>query len=247
MSSALPTLPALVDGAVFHTRRSPLRHAFRYRAYQWLVDLDDLPRLPIALRPFASFRPADHFGDPGRSIMDNVLHFLLLHDVDLSGGRVLMLANARVLGHVFDPLSVFWCFDAEGGLSRIIAEVHNTYGERHAYLLDPDPTGRARVDKALYVSPFFSLDGHYELQFILSDQRVRTTVTLRHGEEIPFSATFSGTVVPYRHGAFTRLLVQRPLMTQRVSLLIRLHGIRLWSRGLKVRARPLHRHQEGVR
>ncbi len=247
MSSTLPTLPALIDGTVFHTRRSPFKHAFRYRAYQWLVDLDHLPRLPIALRPFASFRPADHFGDPDRSIKDNVLRFLQLHDVDLSGGRVLMLANARVLGHVFDPLSVFWCFDADGRLVRIIAEVHNTYSERHAYLLNPDATGRARVDKALYVSPFFNVDGHYELQFSMSDQRVRTTVTLRHGEDIPFSATFTGRVAPYRPGAFTRLLVQRPLMTQRVSLLIRLHGVRLWSRGLKVRARPLHRHQEGVR
>ncbi len=246
MTAVLPVTPALVDGSVSHTRRTPFRHAFRYRAYQWLVDLDDLPRLPIALRPFASFRAADHLGDGDRSIKANVLTFLQLHDVDLGHGRILMLANARVLGHVFDPLSVFWCLDPDGRLVRIIAEVHNTYGERHAYLLDPDLAGRATVDKALYVSPFFSVDGHYELQFSLSATRVRTTVTLRHGEEIPFSATFSGRVTTYRQGALLRLLAKRPLMSQRVSLLIRLQGIRLWSRGLKVRARPIHRHQEGV-
>ncbi|MGN6636059.1 MAG: DUF1365 family protein, partial [Oryzihumus sp.] len=100
MTPALPALPALVEGFVSHTRKGPVRHGFRHGVYQWLVDLDDLPRMPRWLRPFASFRSADHLGDPARSIKDNVVAFAAGEGVDLTGGRVLKLANARVLGHV---------------------------------------------------------------------------------------------------------------------------------------------------
>ena len=239
----LPTCPLCSTPRSGTPAARPFSTHFRI-GRTWLVDLDALPR-PIApgSARFEARGPSrlDPTPDPGerRRLPGR-------HDIDLTGGPRPDGRERPRFGNGFNPISVFWCFDAAVA-SSAHREVHNTYSERHAYLLNPDATGRARVDKALYVSPFFNVDGHYELQFSMSDQRVRTTVTLRHGEDIPFSATFTGRVAPYRPGAFTRLLVQRPLMTQRVSLLIRLHGVRLWSRGLKVRARPLHRHQEGVR
>ena len=138
--------PALYDVRIGHARRTPLRNDFRYGGYLWLVDLDDLPRLPRWLRWAARFDAADHLGDPSRSIRTNVLAFAQAHgvqDVD----RVLMLANARTGGHVFNPLSTHWCYRADGTLACLVAEVHNTYGQRHAYLLHPDDAGRAEVDK----------------------------------------------------------------------------------------------------
>ena len=74
-------------------------------------------------------------------------------------GRVLMLANARVLRHVFNPLSVFWCYHSNGQLAAIVAEVHNTYGERHAYVVHPDKDGIAITGKDFHVSPFFTSMG----------------------------------------------------------------------------------------
>ena len=103
-----------------------------------------------------------------------------------------MLANARVLGHVFDPLSVFWCYGGDGVLVCVVAEVHNTYGERHAYLLRPDETGTAVTDKRFYVSPFFDVTGTYELRFTLTPDLIATTVTLRRHNAVTFSATFRG-------------------------------------------------------
>ena len=147
-----PVSTAVYECVVAHARREPLRNVFRYRTYQWLVDLDDLPVLPRWLAPLASFRPADHLGDPGRSIRENVDRYLAGRGVDLAGGRVLMLAHARVLGYVFNPLTVFWCYRADGGLECVLAEVHNTYRQRHAYLL---PGVRAEVPKQFYVSPFY--------------------------------------------------------------------------------------------
>jgi DUF1365 family protein len=177
---ALPSLPALVVGRVSHSRLGQVRHSFRHSVYLWLVDLDAIPEPPAFLRPFARFSSADHLGDPALPIKANVERFLALRGIVLGdGARVLMLANARVLGHVFDPLSVFWCYDNHGDLSCVVAEVHNTYGERHAYLLHPDADGMAEQDKELHVSPFFDVSGGYQLRFALGPDLVATTVALR--------------------------------------------------------------------
>ena len=245
--SALPTLPAIVEGTVSHDRLAPVRHGFRYRVYQWLVDLDDMPAPPRWLRPFAGFRSADHLGDPGASIRTNVEAFCATEGVDVRGGRILMLANARVLGHVFDPLSVFWCLAPDGSVRCVVAEVHNTYGERHAYLLDVDAAGRASTEKAFYVSPFLTVDGCYDLRFGLAGDQVTTTIRLRQRDRVVFTAAFHGSPEPATTGRLLSVLVRRPFMTQRVSALIRLQGIRLWLRRLPVVGRIPHHHQEGVR
>jgi uncharacterized protein len=243
----LPELPALVDGVVAHHRPGPVRHTFRHRVYQWLVDLDRIPEQPWYLRPFTGFRARDHLGDPARTIKDNVQSFLLAHGVELGpGARVVMLANARVLGHVFDPLTVFWCLDGSGRLRCVVAEVHNTYGERHAYLLRPEASGAARADKRLYVSPFFDVSGAYDLRFDLTPEHLLTSVVLRHDGQARFAASFAGRPRPATPGAVLTHVLRTPLMPQRVSLLIRLHGLRLWLRRLPVQPRPRHHRQEGV-
>ena len=227
----LPPLPALVAGQVTHRRPGPVRHSFRHRVYQWLVDLDCLPRQPWHLRAFAHFSSADHLGDPALPIKRNIENYLALGGIGLGDrGRVLMLASARVLGHVFDPLSVFWCYDSSGRLVCVVAEVHNTYGERHAYLLRPDEAGTAVTDKSFYVSPFFDVTGTYELRFTLRPDLVATTVTLRREGTVAFSATFRGRPEPATSRNLVRRLIRQPLMTQRVSALIRVHGIWLWLR-----------------
>lgn len=247
VNAALPAVPALVEGAVAHTRRTPLRHRFSHRVYQWLVDVDDLPRMPRWLRPFSTFHASDHIGDPDATIRANIERFCAAHDVDIRDHRVLMLANARVLGHTFDPLSVFWAIAPDGELTCLVAEVHNTYGERHAYLLRPDHAGKATADKAFYVSPFFTVDGSYDLQFTLTPERVSSSIILRQGGEAVFSATFRGAPRPATNRRLVNLLVKMPFMTHRTSLLIRIHGVWLWIRRLPVVPRPAHEPQEGTR
>lgn len=244
---ALPALPALVVGTVSHSRLGPVRHTFRHRVYQWLVDLDALPEPPAYLRPFARFDSADHVGDPTLSIKANIERFLAERDIELgAGSQVLMLANARVFGHVFNPLSVFWCYDGRGELACVVAEVHNTYGDRHAYLLRPNADGYAEQAKELYVSPFFDVSGGYGLRFTLTPDRVSTTVTLWREEALAFSATFRGRPQPATPTAVLQQLIRHPLMTHRVSALIRMHGIWLWLRRLPLRPRPTHVPQEGI-
>ncbi|HEY3748649.1 MAG TPA: DUF1365 domain-containing protein, partial [Pseudonocardiaceae bacterium] len=184
--------PALYDGVVTHVRRQAPRHSFDHRIYLWLVDIDHLPDLPRWLRPFAGFRAEDHIGSAERSIRENVDAWLATQDIDLHGGQVLMLANARVLGYVFNPITVYWCHQPDGSLECVVAEVHNTYGEQHRYLLRPDDAGRAETAKEFYVSPFYPVDGSYRMRVPEPGAELSITITLHRPDERPFTATVRG-------------------------------------------------------
>lgn len=291
-----PEVPALVVGTVSHTRRTPLRHAFTHRQFQWLVDVDDLPRFRWPLRLLARFDVRDHLdaGSRGGGIRGDLQRFLARRGVRLDeGDRVLMLANARVLGHVFDPLTVFWVLcparsehstgeatplaavtghstgeatspAAVSGhstgekpllplecsetveLKAAVFEVHNTYGERHAYLLDVDDSGRATTDKEFYVSPFNDVSGTYAVRLRLEPGLVSVSVGLDRDGVRVLTATTSGVPEAATARALLRTSARHLLMTHRVTALIRFHGIRLWLRRLPVLARPRH-SQEAVR
>ncbi|WP_416954738.1 FAD-dependent oxidoreductase [Nocardioides sp. T5] len=236
---ALPR-PGRFETTIRHTRRTPWRRSFEHRSTFWLVDLDDLPDRGVLAR----FEARDHLGSPERSLRHNVESFLADNGVSLGEGAhpgtILMAAHPRSLGHCFNPISVFWCFDDQGRQAGVVVEVHNTYGDRHAYLVQPDEQGRARTDKAMYVSPFHGVDGWYDVAVPIPTDRLDIAVTLRghDGGAASFSAGLTGTRsdVPLRRtlGA-----------TLRGSALIRAHGIWLWTRRLPIRPRPTHR-QEGV-
>ncbi|MEI4273554.1 DUF1365 domain-containing protein [Klenkia sp. LSe6-5] len=239
------TLPALYDVRVGHRRTHPLHNAFEYGGYLWLVDLDDLPRLPGGLQWAARFDAADHLGDPTSSIKENVVRFAALHGVD-DVARVVMMANARSGPHVFNPLSTHWCYRADGSLACLVAEVHNTYGERHAYLLHPDEAGRAEAVKDFYVSPFNTVDGRYLMRFSAPGAQLHVTMALQVDGRTPFVATLRGRARPATTGAVVRTISRWPLMSLWVAALIRWQGIRLWARRLPVVPRTPHDPPAGV-
>ena len=125
-----PRLPALAVGTVSHTRRTPIHNTFRHPQYQWLVDVDRLPELGWPLRLLARFDSSDHLdaGRLGGGIRGDIERFLAHRGVVLQpDDQVLMLANARVLGHTVDPLSVFWCLGPDRAVRAVVLEVQNTY------------------------------------------------------------------------------------------------------------------------
>ena len=235
---------ALYEVTISHARSAPLRNVFRYRSYLWLVDLDHLPRV----RLLAGFRACDHLGDPRASIRANLDRFLAARGVDLGGGRVTMLAHARVLGYVFNPLTVFWCHRPDGTLACVVAEVHNTYRQRHAYLLPADARGRAEVPKRFYVSPFYPVDGRYRMSLPEPDPggRLSLSVRLDRPDGESFAASVRGRPVPATARALLAAVVRYPWSTAVVSARIRWQGVRLYLRGLPVIPRPAHQSQEGV-
>ncbi len=247
MRPAIPASACLYECRVRHVRAVPLRHAFSYRTYQWLVDLDDLPRLPAGIGLLGSFRAADHLGDPRRSIRENLDLFLAGHGIDLGGGPVTMLAHARVLGHVFNPLTVYWCRRRGGPLECVVAEVHNTYGQRHCYLLRPDAAGRAAAAKDFYVSPFFPVDGWYRMALPEPGPRLALTVTLHRPDGSTFAASVRGQRQPATLPGLLRAAARHPASTAAVSARIRWQGAQLYRRGLRPQPRPPSAPQEGNR
>jgi DUF1365 family protein len=213
----------------------------------WLIDPERPPELPRPLRPLARFDPRDHFSGDEPTVRAGLDRFLAGHGVHLAGGPVVMLTHARVFGHVFNPLTLYWCHDPTGELRCVVAEVHNTYGGRHSYLLTPDEAGVARVDKEFYVSPFFPVDGEYRMRLPAPGGRLSLSVRLERAGASPFTATVRGTRREPTPANLLRLAVRHPWSTAAVSAGIRLHGIRLYLRGLPVQPRPRHESQESVR
>lgn len=231
------TDPALYRTQITHLRRAPVHHYFEQRGYCWYVDLDALPRLPRWLRPFAGFDARDHFSGPAtpdETLRQRVDAFLAERGIALPGGRVTALMQARVLGYVFNPLSIFWCHDADGVVRHVIAEVHNTYGGRHAYLLPPTGEQPVAVKKQLYVSPFNDVDGYYLVRAPQPEEHLDVSISLHRDNAPAFVATLQGT----RRRATARQLATLQLVAPVAPLMgafwIRVQGITLWARRVPV-------------
>lgn len=237
---------------VSHARGTPLRHGFRHASTAWLIDVGALGRrtwprdLPTALGTALSFRSTDHLGAAENTWYDNVLAFASARGVDLTGHRVLALTTARSLGYAFNPLTVYWCIAPDDAVTCVIAEVHNTYGERHVYLLDPDSSGAASTEKAFYVSPFNDTDGTYRMRVPAPvDGEVDVRITLHRDDLTPFVTSWTGRPPGTARGRISAWA--RALGTPwAVAALIRIHGIWLWMRRLPIVPRPTHRPQEAA-
>ena len=230
-------LTALYRTRVTHMRRAPVRHYFEQRGYSWYVDVDDLPKLPRWLQPFARFEAADHLSPTGAdvdSLRTRVDGYLAAHGIELPGGTVTALLQARVLGYVFNPLTVFWCHDARGELRHVIAEVHNTYGGRHAYLLPPTGGQPAAVKKALYVSPFNDVDGYYLVRAPKPDGALDMTISLHRENKPAFVATMQGVRRKPTTLNVLRLQMSSPLAPLMGAVWIRIQGVTLWARRVPV-------------
>lgn len=225
---------------VRHVRTSPLHHDFSYRTCTWAVPLDGTDptrELPWWQRVFVRFRAADHVGESD-SWRANIVELGRTHGLDASSWDILALSGATTAGYAFDPLTLYWCTDPDGRLAAVIAEVRNTYGGRHAYLLRPDDHSVAHADKQLYVSPFNDVSGSYTLSVPRPDASgFDVRVTLHRPDERPFVATWRGTR-PRTWSERLLLAAHLPFAAQVVTTRIRLQGIRLWARRLPLQARP---------
>jgi DUF1365 family protein len=223
-SCASRHVPGLYVGEVSHTRRVPIANHFRYRASYWLVDYDELPRPTGIVSRLARFERCDH---------SDIRAVLGEHGV--SAERIFMFAMSRTFGYVFNPISVFWCYSASGELVAVVADVHNTYGGRHAYFLQPDPDGISTVEKTMYVSPFYPVDGRYDIRVGEPGATISLSVTLRRENESPFVARLHAVRRPASIGNVMRASLTHSSF--RVAVLIRWQAVRLWLRGLKVQPR----------
>jgi uncharacterized protein len=248
------TVPSVVRAEVRHRRTRPFTYEFAHRTTMWLVDAAEPDAaFPRWLRALASIRSQDHFAaDDTRPLPQKIRSFLDAQGLPWTASRVLVLGNARSLGYVFDPLTTFFCFDAAGVLEGVLAEVHNTYGERHCYPLsatttEPGSTASFGVGKEFYVSPFFAVEGRYDIRTRLDGSHVVVGISLTQGDETVFTGSVRGALAPATPRRVVRAVATDPVPSLRVAALIRWHGIRLWLRRLPVVHRDPHQAPEGMR
>ena len=192
----------LYDGVVTHQRLSPRRHRLRYRLFQLLIDLDEAPALDRRLRLFGHNRFAlfslydrDHLAGEAGPLRAQVTAMLRRAGIDISGGPIRLLCLPRVLGYVFNPLSIFYCHRPGGELAAVVLEVNNTYGERHCYVVEAsgDDDVVRRCAKTFFVSPFLGLDMSYDFRLPIPGDRATTAILGRGADGAPIiAAAFSG-------------------------------------------------------
>lgn len=246
----------LYECRVWHARFSPRSHRFAYRIFLLAIDLDELPELPRRLRWFSlnrwnlhSIREADYLpideavynGTPAappapapENLAARVRRYLAARGVELPGGRITLVTMPRLLGYAFNPVSFYFCRDAQGELRAAIVEVTNTFREIKPFFLGPDarrrPPGglQSRQPKHFYVSPFSDVDVAFE--FILRDPGERFSVQIDDfaGTERTLSSTLQGEQRPLTDARLAGYLLKYPLVTLRVILLIHWHALRLW-------------------
>ena len=239
--------PALYVGTLRHRRHRPTAHGFRYSLFMVLLDVDRIAEaMAISWltgynrRRWAAFDDRDHIGDPARPLRERVQASAESAGVDLPDGPIHLLTHLRYAGYVFNPISLFYCYDRGGQLRRVLVDVRNTYGGRQQYWLTPadgrERRLRALAAKSLYVSPFMFFDVDYE--FVLTppdDTLVAHMNVLPHGvgRRMPiFDATLALHRRPWTAGSVRAALLRHPLMTAKVIGAIHWQALRLRLKGL---------------
>lgn len=240
---------AIYEGQVVHQRFAPRAHRLRYAMFQMLFDLDELPALSHDLKLFSlnrfnlfSFQERDH-GDGRRSLRTYVEELLLTAGIDIEGGPIRLLCMPRVLGHVFNPLSIYYCHRADGSVAAVLYEVNNTFGQRHSYLIParagPDGVLDQACEKKFYVSPFMDMDMSYDFRLTTPGERIATTV---HGDDAAgrrlITAVFTGRRRALGDRALMRAFLAFPLLTLKVVAAIHWEAIWLFLKGVGFRSRP---------
>ena len=235
----------LYTGVVRHRRKPPRAYQFSYGVFYLGLDLDEIDEVDRGIKLFShnrrnvlSFLDSDHMGD-GAGIRDAAHRRLESIGIDPGESSVILLTNARILGYVFNPVSFYFVRDRADVLRHVIAEVHNTHGERHVYDLIrrwDEGVYASGVDKQFYVSPFIDMDARYEFRVEERDGGgYRVAIDEYRDGELFFEADLTVTPRPLTNVNVAKMLARYPIMTLRTIALIHWHGLKLWMRGERYR------------
>ncbi|MEM6636936.1 MAG: DUF1365 domain-containing protein [Pseudomonadota bacterium] len=236
-----------IQGETFHGRKGGIENAFRYSVDYLMLDAEADVRGPALFSRnranLTSLRDRDHGGAPGVGRGAAWVRTILAErGIDLPG-PVLLLAQPRVLGHVFNPVSFWLCHDRDDKLCLVISEVTNTFGERHSYICCKDdlteitPDDTIEADKIFYVSPFQKIEGGYRFNFDIRADRIAIRIDYSTGNA-GLLATLSGMRAPLTNRSILAACLRRPLGSRRVLGLIHWQAVKLWWKGARYRVRP---------
>lgn len=248
-------------GKVMHARLSPKQHRFEYSVFSMVIDIDRLDEID-RLSPFfsvgkfnlISFEPQDHL-PPGfdQSLRAHIETCLSEHKVSWTPSRILLAAYPRILGKVFNPLSVFYIYKNDHEIGALIYEVRNTFGEKHLYVCpvssDQRTTHHIRQDakKDFYVSPFIEMDMHYHFTMSEPFNKMSWRIIEKQNGKPVLSATYLGHKQRFSSKNLLRFFLQIPFLTWKIMIGIHFEALRLWLKGLKYVPRRGHEKPQSVR
>lgn len=236
-----------IAGQTWHGRKGAVTNGFRYSVDYVLMDAEKPVRGPLGFARnragLFSLRDQDHGGAPGGGSGAAWVR-QVLQDRGLCGvTQIQILAQPRVLGHVFNPVSFWLCRRADDTLVAVICEVTNTFGDRHSYFVARDDHGpikagdRLQADKILHVSPFQPQNGAYTFRFDVRKDRLGIWIDYAH-QTGGVMATLTGRRKPLTSASIVKALLRRPLGARRVLTLIHWQAFKLWWKGARYRTRP---------
>ena len=239
---------SLYVGSVMHRRTRPRLHHFRYTAFWLLLDLDELPRLSATTRLLShnrwnlfSVHDADHGDRSSTPLRLQAERQLRKAGVDIADGRVSLLCMPRTLGYCFNPISIYFCHRADGALAALIYQVHNTFGERHSYVIPVTPQPGAvqqRCRKQFHVSPFMDMGLIYDFRVTDPNERIAVGIRVSADDGPLFNAALIGRRKPLTDRTLIGVCLKMPAITLKVIGAIHWEALRLWLKGLRTRPKP---------
>ncbi|XBQ15724.1 MAG: DUF1365 domain-containing protein [Oceanicaulis sp.] len=245
--SALPAPAALYVGRTVHERRAPFLHRFNYRIASLLIDLERLGEAARMSRLFSverfnlySFFERDHGARDGAPLAGWARNRFSEAGIDVAGCRLELLCAPRVLGYVFNPLSIYFARRGDGALAGVIYQVHNTFGDAHAYVAPCAGSGSERqaADKVFHVSPFFDVSGRYDFTLRAPDDRFKLTIFKQRPDKPDFLATMAMQRRALTTGALMGLFASQPFSTLKTIGAIHFEALKLWTKGARYHSRP---------
>ncbi|MGN6208788.1 DUF1365 domain-containing protein [Asticcacaulis sp.] len=247
--SPLPALQAgIYTGEVIHQRFVPKAHRLTYRIFQLLIDLDQ-PKETLFFSHnrfnLFSFHDCDHGPDKAQArtapLRDRMIRLLSRHGLYTHGDRLFLMAMPRVLGFVFNPISLYFLQSADGVMKAVVYEVNNTFGDRHSYVLPVRQSGKRihqASEKRLHVSPFMDMDMAYSFDLIVPDETFALKIDLKKGDQQVLFAGFTAIRKPLRDRTLLYLFFAMPLMTLGVVWGIHWEALLLFLKGIRLRPKP---------
>ncbi|MGA0545078.1 DUF1365 domain-containing protein [Brevundimonas sp. VNH65] len=242
---------ALYIGEVTHRRLRPREHRLRYRVFWMLLDLDQIDDIDRKLKLFSrnrfnllSFHDRDHGLGDGSALRDRIEDLVSRAGVEIAGGAVRLMTMPRVLGFVFNPISLYYCSGPDGVLKAMVYEVTSTFGVRHAYVIPLSAEDARRglirqgAAKALYVSPFMGMDMDYAFRGHAPGECMDMTVDGLDDEGLLITAQMRGGRRDLSDAQVLRTALAFPFLTLKVVAAIHWEALKLWIKGVRLTRQP---------